>query len=137
MRKFYIFVFTSWSIRFKLKLPAIWKAFLETFILAKVLFKKVSKGSILWWPITAIEEKLSKSRKKFHNRGKAFRIKKKILESRKIFRNRETNFRMEKNVSESRKLFQNRDKMFQNREIFCYKNREKSLELNVFNNILA
>ena len=42
---------------------------------------------------------------------KKFKIKKNISKSEK-------NFRIQKNVSESRKLFQNR-------EIFCYKNREK------------
>ena len=41
--------------------------------------------SFLWWLIAAIEKKLSKSRKNFHNREKTFRIEKKNFESRKIF----------------------------------------------------
>ena len=46
-------------------------------------FYERSNNKILWWPIAAIEKKLSKSRENFHNREKPFRIKKKILESRK------------------------------------------------------
>ena len=42
------------------------------------------------------------------------------MKSRKKIRNREKYFRIEENISESRKLFENQ-------EIFCWKNREKSL----------
>ena len=71
-----------------------------------------------WWPIAAIEKKLSKSKKNFHNRKKTFRIEKKILESRKIFQsqkklwNLENRFKIEKNISESRKIFRNPEKYF-------------------------
>ena len=76
-----------------------------------------------WWPIAAIEKKLSKSRKNFQNQEKNFGIhknisepkkkKKKEMKSRKKLRKKK--FKIKKNISESRKLFQNR-------EIICYKN---------------
>ena len=53
-----------------------------------------------------------------------------FLEARKIFQNREKYFRIEKTVSKSRK-------MFQNQEIFCYKNREEIFGIECFHNILA
>ena len=83
--------------------------------------------------------KTSKSRKNFHNREKAFRIEEKFWnpeyfgiekqtsELRKIFQNRENYFKIEKNISGSRKLFQNREKMFQNREMFYYKNQSRKI----------
>ena len=67
-----------------------------------------------------LRKKSLKSRKIFWNGEKNFRIEENISESRKIFQNREKYFRIEKNISESRK-------MFQNQKIFCYKNREKTL----------
>ena len=47
---------------------------------------------------------------------------------RKIFQNREKDFRIKNNLSQSRKIFQDR-------EIFCYKNREKIFGIEYFNNI--
>ena len=55
-----------------------------------------------------------KSRKKLRNREK------KIKNQEKYFGIEEKKFRIEENLPESRKLFQNR-------EIICYKNREKNL----------
>ena len=96
----------------------------------------------LWWPIAPIEKKLSKSRKKFgiqkkfqiqkKKKKKLWNREKKIMESKKKkkskkyfgiekkFQNRVIYFRIKKTISKLRK-------MFQNREIFCYKNREKNL----------
>ena len=79
----------------------------------------------IWNPekYVRIKKKIMKSRKN------NMESRKKMLKSKKIFRNQEKNFRIEKIISESRKIFQNR-------EIFCYKNREKSLKLNVFTTFL-
>ena len=52
------------------------------------------------------------------------------MNSRKKVQNQETKFKIEKNIWESRKLFQNR-------EIFCYKNREKIFDIKCFYNIFA
>ena len=60
-----------------------------------VLLKDVPR---LWWPIAAIKKKLSKSRKKFHNREKTYRIKKTILEFKKKKKNE-----IENKITESKK----------------------------------
>ena len=58
-----------------------------------------------------MEKKLSESRKKLLNPEKYIRFKKKKKKKKN---------EIEKNISESRK-------MFENRELFCYKSREKIL----------
>ena len=50
-----------------------------------------------WWPIAAIEKKLSKSRKNFHNQETNFRIHKNISGSKK------KNYEIENKITESRK----------------------------------
>ena len=65
-----------------------------------------------------------KSRKKLPNREKK-KNQEKYFEIEKKKLNREKYFRIEKNISESRKLFQNQ-------EIFCYKNQEKIFGIEYF-----
>ena len=69
-------------------------------------------SAIVWWPISAIEKKLSESRKKLWNPEKYFRVHKKKKKKKKEI---EKNFffGIEKKNSESRNI--------------CYKNREKIL----------
>ena len=74
----------------------------KTFIIKKKLEKNFR-----------IQKNISGSKTKLWNLEKKSK-------SRKIFRNREKYFRIEKTISKLRK-------MFKNREIFCYKNREKTL----------
>ena len=74
----------------------------KTFIIKKKLEKNFR-----------IQKNISGSKTKLWNLEKKSK-------SRKIFRNREKYFRIEKTISKSRK-------MFKNREIFCYKSRQKTL----------
>ena len=84
----------------------------------------------------------------FHNRENKFGIQKNISESKKKKkRNWEKKYRIEKkmkadkNISGLRKKIQNREKyfrkLFQNWEVFCYKNREKIFGTESFYNIFA
>ena len=84
----------------------------------------------------------------FHNRENKFGIQKNISESKKQNkRNWEKKYRIEKkmkadkNISGLRKKIQNREKyfrkLFQNWEVFCYKNRGKIFGTESFYNIFA
>ena len=77
-----------------------------------------------------IVKKLSESRKKIGIQKNISEPKKFFMKSRKKNQNREKKFKIAKNISESRK-------MFQNQEIFCYKNPEEVFGIECFYNIFV